>query len=211
MNNIIVASFPRSGTHLTLNAINYNKTFEFLQMPPNGISSKMYCKEIHGNLIKNENKLYKIHYPSYRFNDKDIRNNKFVYICRDPKDVFTSLYFFWKAHRKISISEFVFANYPEHNQTIINAWKDHINSWFKKDILIITFESLLLNYFNIKNKLEKYLGMEIKNTIPALEEGFSVRKGIIGDHINLMNKKLIDMVDEDCKKEIKMIKKLEYE
>ena len=70
----------------------------------------------------------------------------------------------------------------------IQRWQWHKEGWLKyKDRLLhITYEDILQNFTETKEKIEEYIGRKISDTIPDLHDkrfpNFAPNRGIVGGH-----------------------------
>ncbi|KAM4771024.1 amine sulfotransferase-like [Rhinophrynus dorsalis] len=113
-------------------------------------------------------RLFCSHLPYYLM-PKELRNRKakIIYVSRNPKDAFVSLYHFHKI--MISMTETDDLQHLLHQyitgQVLCGSWFDHIIGWYthKEDfnILFMTFEEMKMDLRSAVLKICKFVGKEL--------------------------------------------------
>lgn len=236
---IIVISHERSGTHFLMNAIAYNSDYSVSPFIPcagsTGINffNKDGMKEFF-SIFKNIkiSNIYKSHHH-FNFLKKNLDELKddyfFLYIYRDPRDVFYSFWNFLKTFPDTgplanTISEFL-TKKPEgkmlqfqtkHYENILERWEDHINCWvlnedkeIKENIKFIKYEDLNKNYNTTLKEIFDYLEIKLLSNIkPSATQNVLVPgRGKIGTYKFFLNNKDLNFID---KKIGETMKKLNY-
>ena len=137
--------------------------------------------------LDNKIKFLKTHHIMCNFGKNSFTNYEntsgVIYIVRDPRNIITSLYHHFSKRNYLDAKKFIFdenkvigrdfgdANKKNFNNdteifTLISSWKTHYNSWknFKKNFLLIKYESLILDKENEFNKIRKYLSEKLNLT-----------------------------------------------
>jgi hypothetical protein len=149
-----------------------------------------------------------------------------IYIKRDIKDVLVSYYRFLNDQgNKVPIPGFpefkdwIFIK-PDYIGREILGYKDfpdphviiepenyvnrillHYNGWikYKDNLLITSYENILTDFKNEKEKIENYICRKIADNIPDINDktlpNISPNKGIIGTYKEWMDEELIEKVD----------------
>lgn len=235
---IIVVTHERSGTHLTINTVNYENKGKFTTIgylpkiskekpfTTNDYINKVY-KDIHVYAYI-ENIVCKSHHQSEFFKDYEdflFSNYKVIHIYRDVKDVLVSYYKFlfgdiknkplfedWIFMKPQEVGEKYLVSSGNHMsgpdphiliepENYIDRWKRHKDGWLKyNEPLHLTYEEFLTDFKLTKEKLENFLGREVNNFIPDINNkelpNFAPNKGIIGSHVEYMDKELIKKINE---------------
>ena len=190
-NHILVISHRRSGTHLTIDAIQNNfpflkKGYLNLDYLKKNLKKSMSLEKFKKELEKGP-RIIKTHL----YNDIDIffdrdpqvvefvrnllKDNKKIYIKRDGREVMISLYFYMQSYlreiRKKSFSDFIRMKNGfdfKFDMNRIEFWKYHIDSWKnEKDVLFINFSDLKNNYQETLQKIAFHINffklVEVKN------------------------------------------------
>lgn len=165
--HILVVSYPRSGTHLTIDLIRNNfDSFRSAYISFMGLRKEITIKKQVSLLsrISNSTRVFKAHIMPNNFEKEATTNNilryiksnsVILYIVRDGRDVMVSQYCRWileNNEKKLSFSEFI--RNPVFFENIFgsrpNLWAQHLNAWlygswsfFKPTI--IHYEDLLAN------------------------------------------------------------------
>ena len=157
---------------------------------------------------------------------------KIIIITRDPKDVLNSYYHFH--HNNIlygpdlnSVDPDVFYQMFISGQCVYGDWVEWHKSWIDatdKNTLWIHYEDLLNKFDETIYKIAKFINVEVSpEFLTKIKEVASfnrmkkdivieivtdhVRKGVIGDHVNLLDKNKITFLNEKCKDIISKIPK----
>jgi len=147
---------------------------------------------------------------------------KVIYLKRDVKDVLVSYYKFipfpkdldrfpkfedWIFCSPDNIGrEFLLPYSPDPHIIIepknyIDRWKLHVNGWmkYKDNMLVLNYEDILLDFQNQKSKIENYIGKEIGDKIPDVNDknlpNFNPGKGISGEYKKWMTEDLITKIN----------------
>lgn len=87
-------------------------------------------------------------------------------------------------------------------ENYVQRWKWHKEGWLKhkEHLLHITYEDLLEKFDNTKQRIENHIKRKIGDVIPDLHDkqfpNFKPNKGIVGDHKEVMDEKLIKKISE---------------
>lgn len=224
MKHPIIFSYPRSGLHLTAKIIDWDLFVDFKKM-----DSQVFMM----NRVKEKNKeVLFTHKTTKMLSIQTINffleNCKCIFLVRDPKDAITS----WSLlnfpntfisgvgsdiRPLLSKEDFIkkFINSPFRMKKIfvsdkIELWKDHIRGYKKYNIFTIRYENIINNFEKESKRLSEYLEIPVRSVMPALREVDLSRKGVIRDHINHIDKEMIDEINTRCKSEIDYINNLLY-
>jgi len=147
-----------------------------------------------------------------------------IYIKREIKDTLLSYYKFL-SRDKINfpnIDDWVFSNpdiigkkfivpyYPDPHVLIdphdyVDRWFLHTDGWlkYKKNILILNYEEILLSFEKEKSKIESFIGRKISDELIDIKDirypNYSPNKGLIGEHKKEMTTQLINKIDNKIK------------
>ncbi len=169
----------------------------------------------------------KSHHQIEFFEDKDFlfSNYKVIYLKREVKDTLCSYHRFLNCDENYEpIKDFplledwvfmnpketgfkYFAGYPDPHVIIepidyIDRILIHQKGWeeYKDNILTISYEDVVSNYYTTKNIIEEYIEEEISPHIPDINNkdlpNFFPNKGVVGSHKDLMSKDLIIKINE---------------
>lgn len=166
MKNILICSFPRSGTHFLINSIAAN--FEYYSNHRHILPITDQSEEIVNFLHdqKKNRRIYKSHCQSYSFSDAwDLLFDKWYifYIVRDGKDAITSLWNLYKKRDRKkeigSVGDFMRSCPPKKEsaykvairkpESVVQMWNYHIESWLsidKKKLFFIHYSDLLNDF-----------------------------------------------------------------
>ncbi|MFX0093638.1 MAG: sulfotransferase domain-containing protein [Candidatus Hodarchaeota archaeon] len=179
---ILILSFRRSGTHLTIDSILNN----FQQISKTYLTLEQLFPSHHEHLdvIKLKSKIHpkmhtiiKTHMNSAfltQFGDyKDLSENKRgffldildkskkIYVYRDGRDVMVSLYYYWQ-----SIKADYNLSFLNHLKLNLIDWKEHVKGWLSKpDVLPISFEEFPQNYDLAIKKIKNFLQIPLNKKI----------------------------------------------
>ena len=223
MKKLLVASHERSGTHFLINSIVNNSAAVYGQPDPREPVKDVY----HGGPYNNpqeyieyvhaflnsyngffESKVFKTHHEAAFFKDyiTEIQKEYHVfYIRRNPLDILTSLYHYYKncepgrrAHVNFSLNtdDFLFNKPPKDewfsltpSKSNVERLSKHIEGWENLGVNIVHYEDLKMDYQNTMDKIFDIL--EIRRPLRYMEtrlSGVKPRKGVINDHVNLFTK-----------------------
>lgn len=200
MKPIIVITHERSGTHLLINCINYEKKGEFFTIGyiPKSIeynleNYKHYTyKDIYVNTFRKDSVSKSHHQVQFMLDYLDLLFSKYkvIYLKRELKDVLVSYYRFLKRDSKEfpEFSEWIFMNpndvglnyvapYPDPHIIIeptnyIDRWWLHLEGWLKysENMLVLNYEDILGDFKTTKEKIENYIGKKISDNIPDIND-----------------------------------------
>jgi len=225
---IIVISHERSGTHFLMNSIAYNSDYSVSPFLPcsgsTGINffNKGGIKE-YFSFFKNLkiSNIYKSHHH-FNFFKKNLNELKddylFLYIYRDPRDVFYSFWNFLKTYPDTgpvanTFSEFL-TKKPEgkmlqfqtkHYENILMRWEDNVKCWalntdkeIKENIKFIKYEDLNKNYDVTLKEIFGYLGIKLLSNIkPCPSKDVLVPgRGKIGTYRFFLNNEDLNFINE---------------
>lgn len=173
MNDILVISSERSGTHYLIDSIRYNypqyAQFDRVDVPPSGKQEdfeKFFLQDFEYGL----GRIVKTHHQWQFFDpiwDKIKDRFHIFYIARDGRDVMTSChYYFNKAPRAEfpytkTVGELLRKN-PQafsfdaayskvRSNTMVERWARHVRDWFKhrgfENIMFLTYEKLYMDFY----------------------------------------------------------------
>jgi len=214
MKNIIVTSHERSGTHFLINSIAncFGLSNVCVNLPFENITP--FLKQ---NSTLN-NRIYKSHHDARFFPKFSFCDYKIIYIYRDPLDVLTSCYYYYKMYKNSphtdfpfpvdeDINKFLFETKPhlyksdkgysyEKYENNIERLYRHRSSWFKVSdkIHLIQYELLHQNFNHEINRISNYTERKVIEFKKPSVSGVAPRKGIIGDHKNLFSKVQIEKI-----------------
>lgn len=220
---ILVASHRRSGTHLTIDTIANNASFDFeisnFDKVRNGIGLEEYGEK---------DMVLKSHMNGYFFdkyeNEFLSKNIRILYAYRDGRDVMQSLYNYENNEGDFSTfideeNKYDIEDY-EGPLNRLDYWAFHIKSWLSKDYVIpVKFEDLRSSYeetissvfqkmeINLKNKkvkdirqtnrllyfFKKYLAREKLTTV-------KFNSGKVGSYTKYFDEKLNQQYEDVLKK-----------
>lgn len=200
MKPVIVITHERSGTHLLINMINYDKKGEFFTIGyiPEKIEYNLEnykyhtYKDIYVNTFR-ENSISKSHHQvqfMLEYLDFLFSKYKVIYLKRDVKDVLVSYYRFLKKdlNNFPEFAEWIFmkpndvglkyiAPYPDPHvivepENYIQRWKIHLEGWlkYKDDMLVLNYEDIINEYQYTKYKIETFIGKKISDNIPDIND-----------------------------------------
>ncbi len=193
--NIVVVSHRRSGTHLTIDAIQNNFPIYKKESEKIGDLTLERLHQKHKNAITIEqlrdeynsgHNIFKAHLnPDLKYFDdpekqalieKIFENSKIIYVYRDGRDVMKSLFTYIKTYNKkyndIPFSKFLRMenNFDTDNyEGVMNRvqyWEFHVKGWLEKEgILAVSFEDFKYRYADTIKIIENYLGREAEKNL----------------------------------------------
>lgn len=182
MNNILVASHERSGTHLLIDLLRNNlEEYRKWYLTTGGIAnrnSNLRRKFSILNRLQASPRVIKTHLPEHEFQElvkyndlcrQILENSIRIYIYRDGRDVLTSMYR-RQAVNSQPFNEFIRNRvfYKEAVESRVSYWAKHVRDWqLSKNTLVITFEDIITNPMstltNISNTFDLQLTSRIKD------------------------------------------------
>lgn len=184
-NPILVASHPRSGTHLTIDVLRNNfsdcTSRKFFAEPLDRLylaiealgaqrKDKISEREAIQILQKCPSPILKSHaFPQLESLNGDFRiwqdwiqeRAKKVYVYRDGRDVLCSFYIFTKGYDSScpgSLSEFL--RQERNGCSRVKFWAHHVNAWLQKDdVYHLRFEDVIRDTQSILEKIARPLGL----------------------------------------------------
>jgi hypothetical protein len=177
---IIIASHPRSGTHLTIDLLRRQFASCSARKYPGQSLGSLYCtienwlfkdstaKDIAKGLDRFERPLIKTHldpdltpfkrYP--QLHDKLTTNTHKFYVVRDGRQVLCSLHLYMQSFDPIarcSLSSFLRQNVGDVSR--VQFWANHVKSWITKPgVKVIKFEQLISNTERVLDYIGSNLG-----------------------------------------------------
>ena len=203
MRNILILSFPRSGTHFLMNTIAANFPYYSNRAMKLPISNNI--GEV-TDFIKSQGhtkRIFKSHMQSFSFvNVWNVLNSDYYvfYVIRDGRDAITSLYNFYKARdkkcKRKTIKEFMTGTPPDmesaykvaikKTKTVIDMWNYHIESWVgKSNVFYVHYEDLIEKFSDVVSAIGKYINMDPPAQIIKPRKDVNVIQpgpGIIGNY-----------------------------
>lgn len=184
---LIVASFPRSGTHFLMESL--NRVF--------GFGPKFYNLDGPEMKLGPEELVHKTHRTPVWFEPGWRKQAKVLYITRNPLDVFTSLHFYHQRHPTHGwavtehprdmpwadpLGEATFTYAP----TYVRAWVEHVLQWRQASPDVwVTYEELNQHFGETMRTIAARLGLEVmKYPGPPPLCGVEPRLGVVGDGAN---------------------------
>jgi hypothetical protein len=169
--DIFLVTFPKSGT-TWIKALPYSalhrRADELLAHSPHQLisflESQVFVKDRIPDLSSlPEPWLLMTHIPSQSLPDSVAASGcKVVYLCRDPKDCFVSLWHFWNrfmpwniddAHRQFCNGVSLFGLYWEH---VLSYWNWHVER--PSEVLFLTYEELAADTLGHLRRLAEFVG-----------------------------------------------------
>lgn len=203
MKNLIIFSFPRSGTHFLMNSISANF---------NHYSVKRMKIPITDNIGKITeffqsqcltNRMFKSHMQSYSLINvwNNLLNDYYIfYVIREGKDAITSLYNFYKMRDKKTkqgtCGDFIRNISPDTESafkvaikkptTVLDMWEFNIYSWLgKPHVFYVFYEDLINKFDDVVRAIGKHINMTPPKTIIKPSKKINVLSpgpGIIGNY-----------------------------
>ena len=211
MKNIIIFSFPRSGTHFLMNAISANFNYysnRRMKLPKTDHIGKI-TEFFHGQCPTN--RIFKSHMQSYSFVNlwsSCLNDYHIFYVLRDGKDAITSLYRFDSSRdnqiKKRTVGDFMRGNASNNKNntiskivydiaikkptTVLDMWQFNVTSWIgNPNIFYVFYEDLINKFDDVVRAIGKYIDMEPPERIikPSKTDNVIMPgPGIIGNYKN---------------------------
>lgn len=193
---IVVATFERSGTHLTIDLIRKNfqdcrcKRFwgEYLEnsfvnldqlSPESGWPTTL--KKIKKQLSKAKNPVIKTHTTpdlekfeneNLKFCHEIISMSKIIYVVRNPKNVMASYQLMKDGHPAKSAAEFelFLSSNLSCGKKPLEKWAHHVSSWRRhENVLLLNYDDVVKNVDSVVNRISTFINLEpidLKNRLP---------------------------------------------
>lgn len=193
--DIAVFSHRRSGTHLTIDTIRNNfagyqdepVNIDALRDPDRSptVRTKLFSRSDPSCKI-----VMKSHSPASVANHfvgdrplqdakRAIRNARKICVYRDGRDVLTSLYFYLREatqdFESVSLSQFLRMSVlpskrPSYRHLdVVEYWNEHVRGWqSRSDVLHLSYESMLHDYYAVVERLSKFLGRSMPSTVRSV-------------------------------------------
>ncbi|KAM6223538.1 sulfotransferase 2A1-like [Rhynchocyon petersi] len=172
--DVITLSYPKSGTHWMLEIIGLicsKGDPKWVQsVSPYDRSPWIEVKETYPQLNNNtkDPRMYSSHLPIQLFPKSFLSSKaKAIYVIRNPRDVLTSGYHFYKAVKCVQNPE-SFDQYLDwflQGNVSYGSWFDHVRGWLsmkgKDNFLIISYEDLHKDTRATVGKISQFLGKEL--------------------------------------------------
>jgi translation initiation factor IF-1 len=217
--NILLSSFRRSGTHLTIDTIKNNFEVEVCGIQTEQFQMLKKYDEYAAKMSSPNNILLWTHVNSKHLlhSNKHLTNEQNIYlemcvnryrhihVYRDGRDVAVSKSFLdLKCYNE------------NHVMNTILKWKMYMETWLAlNDCLFLKYEDYLENYDGVVYRIRDFLDIgttspSITNTLISNAEMLGekkkkmvitsreFRKGVVGDYNNYFNKHMNDFFTENC-------------
>ena len=232
MKKLMIASHERSGTHFLINSIVnnsygifgqpdiYNPSLDVCHSGPYD-DPEQYKQNVKDFLLgysgRFESKVFKTHHKAEFFEDYiDELKDEFciLYIKRNPLDVLTSLYFYYRTSEKRrfphpnwtpDLEAFLYNLEPTDewysltkNASNAKRLKEHIEGWEDLGVNMVNYEDLNKKFSTTMDEVYRLVdGLHPRGyySRPPLS-GVLPRKGKVNDHVNLLSRDQIKDLEE---------------
>ena len=173
---IVVASYRRSGTHLTIDSLlnngaglypEYVNLDRLSSRAPKHLDLQQFGKVF--DKAARRRVVVKTHAPDTLIDLKTeaerqvfssvLERSKKLYVCRDPKDVMVS---FWYYRQSFSPDYAQRTRFSDHVARYCAQWRDHVNHWLDQDTMVVRFEDWAEDYDKTLARVAGHLGLELK-------------------------------------------------
>lgn len=183
---IIVASFRRSGTHLTIDSlINNSSNISTKLLVIDQLSKKhgsnipltKFLKKLELETKRKQYIIFKTHQPdstyplaaeSRSFLENVLANAKKVYVVRDGRDVMVSLWYYLQTIKSEKGNSFT-----DILNKYASVWQVHIDHWLQKDVYLLKFEDWHNEYEKTLIRLFDFIELpspqKIKNMVGTFQ------------------------------------------
>ena len=227
MSRILVASHERSGTHFLINSIAgcFNLSSQCINVPQTADISAVN-KFLQNNADNSHNRIYKSHHDTRFFQDWVFDEYKVIYIYRNPLDTLCSCYHYYQRYDDSPSTDFPFNNdiekflfktkpylyksdvgysYEKYDNNI-DRWLGHVSQWMLRDadFFTVSYANLYQDFERTIHRIGDYLKRQPNKIVRPPVSGVSPRRGVIGDHVNLMTRDQINKIKDyiNVKKEL---------
>lgn len=189
--NVVVFSHRRSGTHLTIDAIrnNFNAyraphvnldTLRKTPHPEQAVERLAESWMTSARVLKSHSIVQlRTFFPRSEIGDfvQSVASDaKTIYVCRDGRDVMTSLYYYAlkvkPALRDVTFSRFLRMRDPLDARPSrpdvgnVAYWKRHVTGWINQpDVFAVSFESLISEYDEQVARLASFLNQPVPSQV----------------------------------------------
>jgi len=153
--SVIQVSYPRSGRHWIESIIKWN------------LLGKDGCADIQNFDPNNSKHYYFTHVKNWPAFDA---NGKYVYLIRDPRDVFVSFMYYRTCIKQSLTVEQSFNDYDFLGKEV-KSWKNMLQVFIETDCIIIQYERMCL-YPKIElNRIARFIGVDMVDNIDCRDNG----------------------------------------
>ena len=192
---VIVASYRRSGTHLTIdslinNGLGVHESYVNLDRLGSGHPHPLSATDFESELAKGGGKtvVLKTHTPhrsqietveEAALLDRLMADSRLIYVYRDPRDVMVSLWHFRLSFDPDYANQSSFSEHVERN---IERWRKHVEYWLERGVPMVRFEDWADDYPRTLERTLLILGLErrpeVINVYDATDASREGRAGI---------------------------------